>query len=175
MNEEQKAQAIEELAEKIAATPYFYITDASGLSVAEVNDLRRKCYNGGLEYKVYKNTVIKKAMEKLDGDYSAIYDALKGFSGILFSPESGNSPAKLIKDYRGKKGEKPVLKAAYIDSDVILGDHNLEMLSSLKSKSELIGEIIGLLQSPAKNVISSLQSGGSKLSRILQTLSEKGE
>lgn len=174
MNKEQKAQAIEELAEKIAATPFFYVTDASGLSVAEVNNLRRKCYNGSLEYKVYKNTVIKKAMEKLDGDFTPMYDALKGFSGIIFSAESGSSPAKLIKEFRGKN-EKPALKAAFIDSDIILGDENLEMLSKLKSKNELVGEIIGLLQSPAKNVISSLQSGGSKLSGILQTLSERAE
>ncbi len=175
MNKEQKAQAIEELAEKIAATPFFYVTDASGLSVAEVNNLRRKFYGGSLEYKVYKNTVIKKAMEKLDADFTPMYDALKGFSGIIFSAESGSSPAKILKEFRGKKGEKPVLKAAFIDSDIILGDQNLEMLSSLKSKNELIGEIIGLLQSPAKNVISSLQSGGSKLSGILQTLSERAE
>lgn len=174
MNKEQKAQAIEELAEKIAATPFFYVTDASGLSVAEVNNLRRKCYNGSLEYKVYKNTVIKKAMEKLDGDFTPMYDALKGFSGIIFSAESGSSPAKLIKEFRGKN-EKPALKAAFIDSDIIIGDENLEMLSKLKSKNELVGEIIGLLQSPAKNVISSLQSGGSKLSGILQTLSERAE
>lgn len=175
MNKEQKAQAIEELAEKIAATPFFYVTDASGLSVAEVNKLRKKFYSDSLEYKVYKNTVIKKAMEKLDGDYTPMFEALKGFSGIIFSPESGSTPARLIKEFRGKKGEKPAIKAAFIDSDIIIGDHNLEMLSSLKSKNELVGEIIGLLQSPAKNVISSLQSGGSKLSGILQTLSERAE
>lgn len=172
MNKEQKAQQIGELTEKVNNTQYFYIMDASGLTVSEVNGFRRKCYEGGLEYKVYKNTVIKKAFEASNFDFSSADSALKGFSGVIFSSESGNAPAKLLKDFRKGK-DKPVLKAAFIDSDVILGDQNLEMLSKLKSKEELIGEVIGLLQSPMANVMSALGSGGSKLSGILQTLSKR--
>lgn len=174
MNKEQKAQLIEELTEKVNNTQFFYITDASGLSVEEVNGFRRKCFEGGLEYKVYKNTIIKKAFEASEFDFSAADEALKGFSGIIFSGESGSAPAKVIKDYR-ESGDKPLLKAAFIDTDVMLGDDHLESLSKLKSKDELIGEIIGLLQSPMSNVMSSLSSGGSKLSGILQTLSNKAE
>lgn len=174
MDKKLKAQLIEELTEKVNNTQYFYITDASGMSVSQVNGFRRKCFEGGLEYKVYKNTIIKKAFENSNFDFVGADSALKGFSGVIFSKESGNAPARLLKDFR-KGGEKPLLKAAFIDSDVILGDKNLDMLSKLKSKDELIGDILGLLQSPAKNVVSALQSGGGKLSGILQTLSKKGE
>lgn len=175
MNRELKAQQIEELTGKVNSTQHFYITDASGLTVDQVNGFRRKCFEGGLEYRVYKNTVIKKAFENSEFDYSAADEALKGFSGIIFSGESSSAPAKLLKDFR-KSSEKPLLKAAIIDSDVIgLGDEQLEMLSKLKSKEELIGEIIGLLQSPVSNVMGALSSGGSKLSGILQTLSDKAE
>lgn len=174
MNKEEKGHVIEELVEKLSATDFFYIADASGLTVVEINDFRRKCFEAGIEYKVYKNTLIKKALDKVEGDFSELNDVLKGTSGIIFSQESNNAPAKVIKEFR-EGNEKPILKGAYLDSDVFIGDENLESLSKLKSKAELIGEIIGLLQSPAKNVISSLQSGGSKLSGILQTLSEKAE
>jgi len=174
MTKEEKALVIDELASKVAATNYLYLTDASGLTVLEVNDFRRKCFDAGVEYKVYKNTLIKKAFEKNEGDYSDFDAVLKGFTGIIFSPESSNVPAKVIKEIR-KSSDKPLLKGAWIDSDVFIGDENIEVLSNLKSKTELIGEVIGLLQSPAKNVISALQSGGDTLAGLLKTLSEKEE
>jgi large subunit ribosomal protein L10 len=175
MTREEKAAIIEDLVEKFRNTPFFYITDAAGLSVAQINDFRRTCFHSGLEYKVYKNTLIAKALERMDADYSTFNkEVLKGQSGILFSPEDGKAPAKLLKEFRKKLNkDKPLLKGASIDSDVFIGDNNLELLTKLKSKAELVGEIIGLLQSPAKNVISALESGKHKLAGIVKTLSEK--
>ncbi len=173
MNREEKALLIDELAEKFKNNSFFYVTDASGLSVAQINNFRSICYKNGVEYKVYKNSVIRKALEKQDFNFEELYGVLKGFSGILFHPESGKLPAKVLTDFRGPKGEKPVLKGASIDSGIFIGDENLDTLSKLKSREELIGEVIGLLQSPAKNVISALQSGGNKLAGIIKTLSEK--
>lgn len=178
MNREQKAQVIDELVEKFNSNSNFYITDASGFSVAQVNDFRRLCFSKGLDYKVYKNSLIKKALERLDADFSDFDEkqVLKGFSGILFSEEVGNLPAKVITEYRKKyKLEKPKLKGASIDSELYIGDDQLGSLSSLKSKQELIGEIIGLLQSPAKNVISALQSGEHILAGLVKTLADKEE
>lgn len=172
MNREQKAQQIDELVGKLEANNFFYITDASGLSVAQIDAFRASCFKSGVEYKVYKNTLIQKALERVEGDFEELYGVLKGFSGILFHPESGKAPAKVIQDFR-KNAEKPLLKGASIDSDIFIGDENLKTLSKIKSKEELVGEIIGLLQSPAKNVISALQSGGQTLSGIIKTLSEK--
>lgn len=175
MKKEQKAQVIDELAEKLKQSGYFYIADASGLSVGEVNSFRGKCFEKGVEYKVYKNTMIVKALEKAEITNEEIKSVLKGFSGIMFTSEDGaNLPAKVLKDFR-KGSEKPVLKAAYLDSDLYVGDDQIESLTKLKSKSELIGEVISLLQSPAKNVVSALQSGGQTLSGIIKTLSEKSE
>jgi large subunit ribosomal protein L10 len=142
-----------------------------------VNAFRRTCYEKGVEYKVYKNTMIAKAFENLDVDYSKLADgALKGFSGILFSKESSNLPAKVLLDFRKKQGKKefrPVFKGAGIDSDVFLGEANLEVLSTLKSKEELIGELIGLLQSPAKNLVSALLSGQNNITGVLKTLGKR--
>ncbi len=175
MTREEKQQLVGELSEKLASTDYFYVTDASGLTVAEINDFRRLCFESGLEYRVVKNTLISKALESLETDYTEFSEkVLKGFSGIIFSPEIGNAPAKVIKDYHKKSSkEKPELKGASIDSDVFIGSENLDMLSKLKSKDELLGEVIGLLQSPAKNVISALQSGGQTISGLLKALEEK--
>lgn len=173
MNREEKAKLIDELAGKFQDNSFFYVTDASGLTVAQTNEFRAHCFKNGVEYKVYKNTVIQKALEKLDGDFEELYGVLKGFSGILFHPESGKLPAKVLTDFRGRDAEKPALKGASIDSDIFIGDENLGMLSKLKSKEELIGEVIGLLQSPAKNVISALKSGGNTLSGLIKTLSER--
>jgi large subunit ribosomal protein L10 len=177
MTREEKNSIIEELTEKLKVTPHFYVTNASGFSVAQVNAFRRTCFEKGLEYKVYKNTLIKKALESLDTDYEKFNEtALKGFSGILFSKESGNLPARVLLEFRkkmGKKETRPVFKGASIDGDLFLGEQNLELLSKLKSKDELLGEIIGLLQSPAKNVISALQSGQHTLAGLVKTLSEK--
>lgn len=174
MTREEKVLVLEELSEKLSNKPNFYVTDASGLTVAEINDFRRLCFEKGVEYKVYKNTLIKKALEKLDTDYTEFFDVLKGFSGIIFTDEDGaNLPAKAIKEYRKGGAQKPLLKAASIDSEFYIGDDNVKMLSELKSKNELIGEIIGLLQSPAKNVVSALQSGKSTLVGLVKTLSER--
>lgn len=174
MTREEKGVLIDELAEKLKNTNHFYIADTAGLSVAEVNTFREMCFKKGIEYRVVKNTLIKKALEKLDTDYTPFDEILKGSSGIMFS-EIGNAPAKIIKDYKKKDKEqtKPAFKAASIDSDLFVGAKHLDMLSSLKSKDELIGEIITLLQSPATNVISALQSGKHKLAGIVKTLSER--
>lgn len=174
MTKEDKGAIIEELSEKFANTPYFYITDASGLNVAKTNELRRLCFERGIEYRVIKNTLIRKALESTNTDYSSFDDAvLKGFSGVMFHQESGKVAAKLIKDFLKANKNSIKLKGASVDSSIFIGHDQLDTLLTLKSKQELVGEIIGLLQSPAKNVISGLQSGGNKLAGILKTLSEK--
>jgi large subunit ribosomal protein L10 len=174
MTREEKALIIQEMSEKFAANPYFYITDASGLSVAKTNQLRRKCFDAGIEYVVVKNTLIVKALETLDTDYTSFSDSvLKGFSGIMFHPENGKAPATLIKDFLKENKESIKLKGASIDGGLFIGHDQLDTLAKLKSKAEMVGEVIGLLQSPAKNVIGALQSGGQNLAGILKTLSEK--
>jgi large subunit ribosomal protein L10 len=172
MNREEKQEVVLALREKMQEFGNFYIADTSSLSVEKVNDIRRKCFESGIEMKVAKNTLIKIAIEGLAGDSSEMFSALKGQSALLFS-KVGNGPAKLIKALR-KGSDKPVLKAAYIDTAIFVGDNQLDALVSLKSREELIGEIIGLLQSPAKNVVSALQSGGGKIAGIVKTLQERG-
>ncbi|MGV8878410.1 MAG: 50S ribosomal protein L10 [Sphingobacteriaceae bacterium] len=172
MRKEEKHEVVLALAEQIKEYGNFYITDTSNLSVAKVNNIRRKCFENDIKIQVAKNTLIRKAMESVGGDFDAIFEVLKGSSSVMFS-KSGNAPAKLIKQLR-KAGDKPVLKAAYIDSSFFIGDNQLDTLANLKSKEELVGDIIGLLQSPAKNVISALQSGGNKLAGIVRTLQERG-
>ncbi|MCC5920022.1 MAG: 50S ribosomal protein L10 [Cyclobacteriaceae bacterium] len=178
MTKNEKAQQIDELAEKLADNSYYYITDSSDLTVAQTNELRKMCFDSGVFYKVYKNTFIKKALERKDDDvdYTPIYEhALKGFSGIMFHPEKAKAPAEVLKKFRKahSKIDRPILKGAVIDTAIYIGHDKLEELSSLKSKEEVVADIIGLLQSPAKNVISALQSGGGKIAGILKTLSEK--
>lgn len=176
MNKQEKGQLIEELSEKLSQTTHFYVADTGGLTVAQINAFRRLCFDKGLEYKVVKNSLIQKALERQEADFSKMYDSLKGFSGILFSPEVGNAPAKVIKEFRKKNNsEKPLFKAAAIDTDVFVGEENLTFLSELKSKQELLGDVIGLLQSPAKNVISALQSGGHKVAGIVKALEERAQ
>ena len=179
MNREEKQALVDELSEKFQSHNAFYIADASGMSVAKINDFRRLCFNRGLEFKVYKNSFIRKALDTLGGDTTEMDTALKGQSGVLFSKESGSAPAKMLRDFykaqaypRGVE-PKPVLKGAYVDASIYIGSDQLEGLTTIKGKQELLGELIGLLQSPAKNVISALQSGGNKLAGILKTLSEK--
>jgi len=172
MRKEEKHEVVSALTEQMKEYGNFYITDTSNLSVAKINNIRRKCFENEIGMQVVKNTLIKKALEQLDGDVAPLFDVLKGSSSVMFST-IGNAPAKLIKALR-KEGDKPVLKAAYIDSAAFIGDNQLETLVNLKSKEELIGEIIGLLQSPAKNIISGLQSGGNKLAGIVKTLQERG-
>src|SRR6186713_806868 len=146
MTREEKAQIIEELTQKFADTENFYITDASGFTVEQINNFRRMCFKSGVEYKVYKNTLIQKALERQEGtDYSPIFNVLTGFSGVMFSKEVGNAPAKIIREFRKKLEGKPVLKAASLKSEFYIGDENLNALANLKSRDELIGEIIGML------------------------------
>jgi large subunit ribosomal protein L10 len=172
MRKEEKHDVVLALKEQIESFSNVYIADTSNLTVAAVNDIRRKCFDSGIKMQVAKNTLIKKALEAASGEYAELYDVLKGSSTLLFS-NSGNAPAKLIKALRAS-GDKPLLKAAYIDSAIFIGDNQLNALVNLKSKEELIGEIIGLLQSPAKNVISGLQSGKGKLAGIVKALEQRG-
>jgi large subunit ribosomal protein L10 len=175
MTREEKSQIIEELSEKFANNAHFYITDAGGFTVAQINNFRRLCFKNGLEYKVYKNTLIRKALERQEGtDFSPLFNSLSGFSGVLFSKEIGNLPAKVIKEFRVKLEGKPVLKAASINSDLFIGDENLNVLSELKSKNELIGDVIAALQSPAKNLISALtSSSNAKVAGLVKALEER--
>lgn len=174
MTKEEKSKYIDDLATKLSETGVFYLTDTAGLNVETVNALRERCFKGNIELRVVKNTLLKKAMEKIeDKNYEELYGVLGGPTAIMFS-EVGSAPAKLIKDFR-KKNDKPLIKGAFIDEAIFTGDENLEFLSAIKSKEELIGEIIGLLQSPAKNVISGLKSGGSTIAGLIKTLSERAE
>lgn len=171
MKKEDKIAAIAELTIQFKQYNNIYISDSSGLTAAADNMLRRELHKSGVKMVIAKNTLIQKAMENSGRDFSGLFGTLKGTSALMFS-EDIKAPAKAIKAFR-KKTEKPSLKGAWIDSDVFLGDASLEALINLKTKNELIGEIIGLLQSPAKNVISGLQSGGNKLAGIIKTLSER--
>jgi len=174
MTKEEKSQYIEDLTIKLSESGIFYLTDTSGLDVESVNTLREKCFKSNIELRVVKNTLLKKAMDKIeDKNYEDLHGVLAGPTAIMFS-EVGNAPAKMIKDFR-KKHDKPILKGAYIEEACYTGDDNLDFLVAIKSKEELIGEIIGLLQSPAKNVISGLKSGGGTLAGIIKTLSERTE
>lgn len=172
MTQEQKAKYIDELAAELSNTGVFYLTDTSELTVDVIDSLRRKCFQSNVRLKVVKNTLLSKAMQKIDGkDYSQLESVLSGPTSIMFA-EVGNVPAKLIKDFR-KKSPKPILKGAFIDEAIFIGDSQLDILATLKSREELIGDIIGLLQSPAKNVISALKGQGGKIAGILKTLEER--
>jgi large subunit ribosomal protein L10 len=173
MRKEDKKQLIDSLTQQLADNNNFYIADVSDLNAEDTSDLRRLCYKYGIKMQVVKNTLLRKAMESAERDYAELYETLKGNTSIMFA-EAGNAPAKMIKEFR-KKSERPILKGAYIEDMTYLGDDQLNFLVAIKSKDELVGDIVALLQSPAKNVISALQSGGSQLSGILKTLSEKGE
>lgn len=175
MTKAEKTATIEALKEKFSSTEFFYLTDSSTLTVEEVNKFRGLCYEQGIEMRVIKNTLARKALESLPDEkgYEGLYESLKGPTAVLFT-EVANSPAKVLKEFR-KKSEKPVLKAAYIDTAVYVGDDQIDALTKLKSKADLLGEVITLLQSPAKNVISALQSGGNTISGLLKALEERGE
>jgi len=173
MTREEKGQIVEQLSADLGNYANFYIADTSGMSVAESNTLRRRLFEKGLSLRVVKNTLLLKAMDAYDGKYDELNDALVGTTALVFT-ETANLPAKVIKEFRSKV-DKPLLKAAYLDSDVFIGDDQLKALAELKSKEELIGEIISLLQSPAKNVISALQSSSGKLAGIVKTLQERQE
>ena len=172
MTREEKSKYIEDLAVEIQDSNVFYITDTSELPVDQINAIRRKCFNANIRLKVVKNALLQKAFDKVDGkDFSELSQTLKGGTSIMFS-EVGNAPAKLIKEFR-KKGDKPIVKGAYIDESIYIGDSELSNLADLKSKEELIGEIIGLLQSPIKNVVSGLNSSGDDIAGILKTLENR--
>lgn len=171
MTREEKSRVIEDLTAQLAGTNVVYLADISGLNAETTSNLRRACYKAGVQLEVVKNTLLEKAMEASDNDYGDLPSTLTGNTSILIS-DNGNAPAKIIKEFR-KKSDKPLLKGAFIHSAVFIGDNQLDALIALKSKDEVIGEIIGLLQSPAKNVISALKSSGGKIAGILKTLSEK--
>ena len=171
MTREEKAQVIEELTAQLADNNNIYLADISGLNAGTTSDLRRACFKANVKLAVVKNTLLAKAMEASDKDFGELPDVLKGNTSVMYA-ETGNAPAKVIKAFR-KKSDKPLLKGAFIEESIYVGDDQLDALVEIKSREELIGEIITLLQSPAKNVVSALQSGGGKLSGILKTLSEK--
>ncbi len=171
MNREEKNAAIAALTEKLQSSNNLYIADTSNIGAIDTNNLRRELFKNGIEMLVAKNTLILKAMRNSGKDFGELEGALKGTSALMFC-ENAKAPAQAILKFR-KKGDKPKLKGAYIDSAVFIGDDQLLALSTLKSKEDLIGDIVGLLQSPARNVISALQSGGGKIAGIVKTLSER--
>ena len=171
MTKEEKSKAIEELTAQLAGSNVVYVADISGLNATVTSDLRRACFKAGIKLEVVKNTLLAKAMESSNNNYGELPTILKGNTSILIS-DNGNAPAKIIKEFR-RRSDKPVLKGAYIHEAVFIGDNQLDALVSLKSKQEVIGEIIGLLQSPAKNVISALKSGGNTIAGLVKTLSER--
>ncbi|RKF02885.1 LSU ribosomal protein L10P [Tenacibaculum lutimaris] len=171
MTREEKSQVIQDLTAQLADTSTIYLADISGLDAATTSNLRRACFKANVQLAVVKNTLLSKAMEASDKDFGELPDVLKGNTSMLIA-EAANAPAKVIKEFR-KKSDKPLLKGAYVEEAVYVGDDQLDALVNIKSREELIGDIITLLQSPAKNVVSALQSGGGKLSGILKTLSEK--
>ncbi len=171
MKREDKNTIIENLTQYISNSKHFYLTDISNLNAESTSKLRRACFEKDIQLVVVKNTLLRKALEKFDGKFEELYGLLKNSTSIMFA-DSASIPAKLIKEFR-KTYEKPVLKAAYVEESIYIGDDQLDALSSIKSKEELVGDIILLLQSPAKNVLSALQSGKTKLAGIVKTLSEK--
>jgi len=171
MRREEKESIIKDLTQKISETKHFYLTDISELNAEETSNLRRKCFEQEVKLLMVKNTLLKQALEKVNGEFNVLYDSLKESTSVMFC-DTGNIPARLIKEFR-KEHDKPVLKAAYVEESFYIGDEQLDTLSSLKSKEELIADILALLQSPMKNVVSALSSSGSNLAGALKTLSEK--
>ncbi|HLN55424.1 MAG TPA: 50S ribosomal protein L10 [Bacteroidales bacterium] len=173
MRREEKNAIIENLSERLKEYNHFYLTDTAELNAADTSELRRKCFENDIKLVVVKNTLLKRALEQTGVNFDELFPVLKGTTSIMFT-NSGNTPAKLIKEFR-RGHDKPVLKGAYVQESVYLGDNMLDALVSVKTREELIGEIVSLLQSPAKNVISALQSGGNKIHGVLETLSKKSE
>ncbi|WP_435137834.1 50S ribosomal protein L10 [Formosa sp. A9] len=171
MTREEKSQVIEDLTAQLADNANIYIADISGLNAGLTSDLRRACFKANIKLAIVKNTLLEKAMEASDKDFGDLPSVLKGNTSVMYA-EAGNAPAKVIKAFR-KKSEKPLLKGAFIEEAIYIGDDQLDTLVDIKSREELIGDIIGLLQSPAKNVVSALQSSGNTLTGILKTLSQK--
>lgn len=172
MKKEDKAIIIANIGDQLKNYSCVYLTQTAGLNAEKTSALRRACFSGDIEMLCVKNTLLKAAFEASDVDYSGLYDLLHGETTLMLS-NTGNAPAKLIKKFRDKTDTLPMLKGAFVEETVYVGEEQLETLANIKSKNELIGDVIGLLQSPAKNVISALQSGGNKLHGILETLSNK--
>jgi len=173
MTKEEKINMINSIKAQLDSNQNIYLTDCSGLNADSTSKLRRACFKSNIKLSVVKNTLLEKAMEEVDKDFGNLKSVLKGNTAIMFS-EVGNAPAKVIKTFR-KKAEKPILKVAFIEESIYLGDDMLDSLVEIKSKEELIGEIISLLQSPAKNLISALKSSGSTISGVLKSLSDKND
>ena len=171
MTKQEKVQEIQDLTSEITSVKNLYLTDIAGLDAIQTTTLRRACFNANIRLSVVKNTLLAKAMEASEKDFGELKSVLKGNTSLMIS-ETGNAPAKLIKDFR-KKSDKPLLKGAYIEETVYIGDDQIDYLESIKSKEELIGDVISILQSPAKKLILALESGKSNLSGILKTLSER--
>jgi len=173
MKKENKALVIDSLVESINNNAHFYLADIAGLNAEDTSNLRRKCFEQDIQIVVAKNTFVKLALEKAEGEYEGLYEVLKGNTSIMFS-ETGNAPAKVIKEFR-KSNEKPVLKGAYVEQGIYIGDDQIDVLSSIKSRDEVIGDVIGLLQSPMKNVLSALQSAPNTIGGLVKTLQERAE
>ncbi|MDR1783216.1 MAG: 50S ribosomal protein L10 [Dysgonamonadaceae bacterium] len=171
MKKEDKSAVIEQIATTVGEYSNFYLTDIATLDAAKTSSLRRECFKEDIKLVVVKNTLFEKALEKIEGDYSALKPALKGNTAVMFS-NNANSPAKLIKSF-AKGTDIPRLKAAFVQESFYVGAENLDLLVSIKSKNELIADVIALLQSPAKNVISALSSGGQTIHGVLKTLAER--
>lgn len=174
MKKEDKALIINQIVETLGQYSAFYLVETAGLDAEKTSALRRACFNADIKLLVVKNTLLHKALESMEGDYSELYGALKGSTSLMCT-NVGNAPAKLLKDFVKKGDTLPVLKGAYVEETVYLGADQLDALASIKSKSELIADVIALLQSPAKNVVSALQSGATTIHGVLETLSKKGE
>ena len=172
MRKEDKSTIIEQIAATVKEYGHFYLVDTTAMNAADTSALRRECFKADIKLMVVKNTLLHKAMEQLDTDYSGLYPALKGSTSLMLC-NTGNAPAKLLKDFKTKDDVLPALKGAFVEECVYLGAEQIDVLASIKSKNELIADVVALLQSPAKNVISALQSGGNKLHGILETLSNK--
>ena len=173
MRKEDKQVLIDSMLSELQACPNFYLTDVSDLNAEKTSQLRRQCFNSGVKMIVVKNALLHKAMQQMEKDYEGLYDVLKGSTALMLC-ETGNAPAKLIKNFR-KTNDRPILKGAFIEECCYIGDDMIDALCNIKSKNDLIADVIALLQSPMKNVISGLQSGGQKLSGVLETLSERPE
>lgn len=171
MTREEKSLVIEQLTAQLADNSTIYLADISGLDAAATSNLRRACFKAGVKLNVVKNTLLAKAMESSDKDFGDLTNVLKGNTSLMVS-EVNNAPARVIKDFR-KKSDRPILKGAFVEEAIYIGDEQIDVLVDVKSKNELIGEIIGLLQSPAKNVVSALKSGGGTIAGLVKTLSER--
>ncbi len=177
MTREEKTAVIEELKEKFNESPFFYVTDSSAMTVEQINSLRKEFFEKGIQMRVLKNTLVRKALERVGGEtgaYQDLYEALKGPTAVLFT-DVANLPAKVLKEFRKKKNlDRPIVKAAFIDSAIYIGDDQLEALADLKSKEDLLGELLGLLQSPMSNLLSQIGSGGQNVMGLLKAIEERG-